>query len=183
MVFIQDGKGGGKNASVSSTNRLDVSSRQNPRIFYVSRDNGQAYSWSSTTAAQGGSVVFYLQNISPTRDLIIDDIHITAGSGAVGATYEVWTATGIGGGTVVSGTNLNFNSSNSPEARAFGNEHVTGEASGLQLGVVGVGAVSTVEFPIHDAIILGQNDALIVKKTIGPSADATDSCMVEGYFE
>lgn len=40
MVRIEDGTGTGSVAKVNKVNRLDVSARQNPRAFYISRDDG-----------------------------------------------------------------------------------------------------------------------------------------------
>ena len=181
MVFLQDGKGRGANASVSPNgNRLDTSSRQNPRIYYVSRDDGQSYSWASTYNVDGGSSIIYLQNTSPTRNLIIDEIDIGALSGGI---WELWTCTTDGGGAVISGVNHNLTSSNSPEARAFGNENITSNSSGVLLAYTITPGIGVDNFHTKDSVILGQNDAIIVKTPPTALTAPSGVCTITGYFE
>lgn len=181
MVFIQDGRGRGVNAAVSTKgNRLDVSSRSNNRIFYASRDDGQAYVWSSRYLVDAGSSILYLQNTSPTRNLIIDEIDVGATSGA---TWELWTCTTDGAGTVVSGANHNLTSSNSPEARAFGDANITANSSGVLVGYAKHGNFGEEGFHTKDTLILGQNDAIIIKRDPGEISTVSGTCTVIGYFE
>lgn len=181
MVFIQDGKGRGVNAGVSTKgNRLDVSSRSNSRIFYASRDDGQAYTWASRYLVDAGSSIIYLQNTSPTRNLIIDEIDIGATSGA---TWELWSCTTDGAGTVVSGNNMNLTSSNSPESRAFGDANITSNSSGVLLGYAKHEDNSMHDFDVVDSLILGQNDAIIIKKQPTPASTVSGVCFIRGYYE
>ena len=58
-----------------SDGRLNVSSRSDDRIFYVSRDNGDAYSWHSLdTGSAVGETNIYIQNTSPTKKLVIKEV-------------------------------------------------------------------------------------------------------------
>ena len=75
MVILEDGAGTGLRAKVNVVNRLDVSARQNPRTFYISRDDGQVYTLISEDAtAVSGEEVMYLQNTSSTKKLFVDRV-------------------------------------------------------------------------------------------------------------
>ena len=52
MATLDDGKGRGFSASVSEDQRLAVEAKVKEREFYVSRDDGQAYSISSNSASK-----------------------------------------------------------------------------------------------------------------------------------
>ena len=54
---IQDGKGKGVEASVSKDGRLDTSARTNLRKFYISRDDGESYHFTSKFDATTGAVL------------------------------------------------------------------------------------------------------------------------------
>ncbi len=180
MVFIQDGKGRGFNAAVDGENHLQADAFTLSRIGKVSKLDGQAYIWTSRYLIAAGSSIIYLQNTSPTRNLIIDDIDVGATSGA---TWELWSSTGNGAGTVVSGNNINLTSSNNPESRAFGNANITSNSSGILLGYAKNGDNSTTEFHIDDTLILGQNDAIIIKKQPTPASTVSGVCIIAGYYE
>jgi len=180
MVFIQDGKGRGFNAEVSDDNHLQVDSFALPLVAEISKIDGQTYSWASTYNVDGGSSIIYLQNTSPTKNLVIDEVDVGGLSGAI---WELWTCTSDGAGAVISGTNHNLNSSNDAEARAFGNENITANSSGLLVGYAMHGDAGEESFHTRDSLILGQNDAIIVKTP--PTAITTTSgiCTIIGYFE
>ena len=180
MVFIQDGKGRGFNAAVGDDNHIQVDSFTLPKVGETSLEDGQTYSWSSRYLIAAGSSIVYLQNTSPTRNLIIDHIDVGATSGA---TWELWSCTSDGAGTVVSGNNLNLASSNNPEARAFGDANITSNTSGILLAYVKHGDGETAEVHISDSVILGQNDAIIIKKQPTPASTVSGICTVIGYFE
>ena len=181
IVFIQDGKGRGFNAAVGDDNHLQTDSFTLSKVGETSLDDGQTYSWSSRYLVDPGSSIIYIQNTSPTKNLIID--HIDVG-GESGTTWELWSCTTDGGGIVVSGNNLNLASSNSAEARAFGDANITSNASGILLGYAKHNDMETEEIHVSDALILGQNDAIIIKKPLTPANSTTSGiCSVIGYFE
>lgn len=180
MVFVQDGKGRGFNAEVTADNHLQVDSFVLPRVAEISKEDGQTYSWSSRYIVDGGSSIIYLQNTSPTRNLVIDEIDIGGVSGTI---WELWTCTTDGAGTIVSGINHNLTSSNSPEARAFGDANITSNSSGALLGYA-IHANSVEEsFHTKDTVVLGQNDAIIVKTPPASVTTISGICTVIGYFE
>lgn len=151
-----------------------------PLVAEVSKETGQTYSWSSRYIVDGGSSIMYLQNISPTRNLIIQEINIGGVSGAI---WELWTCTTDGAGTVVSGTNHNFTSSNAPEARAFGDANITSNSSGTLLGYTIHPNNGEESFHTGESLVLGQNDAIIVKTPPASITTISGVCTVIGYFE
>lgn len=112
--------------------------------------------------------------------MIIDHIDIGA---TAGATWELWTSTSDGAGVVVSGVNANLTSSNSAESSAFGNENITSNSSGVLLGYTKNGDNGTSEFHVNDAVILGQNDSIMIKKQLTPAGTVSGICTVTGYYE
>ena len=162
-----------------SDGRLNVSARSDERIFYNSRDRGQTYSWSSFDAtAAAGEYTIYLQNTSTTLNLIIKDIFLTPG---VAMTFKIATVTGTAAGTPITGYNLNRNSGNDAQANAFGDAAVTNLSEDTVFRVVGVPALETVEVEFHDALILGQNDAIAVECDV--NAGGLLYLSILGYFE
>lgn len=180
MVFIQDGKGRGFNAAVGGDNHMQTDSFTLSKVGETSLEDGQTYVWNSRYLVQADNQIIYIQNTSPTRNLIIDHIDVGATSGA---TWELWTSTTNGAGTVVSGNNLNLTSSNSAEARGFGDANVTAAASGILLGYTKNEDNATAEIHVSDSIILGQNDAILIKKQPTPASTVSGICSVIGYFE
>jgi hypothetical protein len=169
---IADGAGSGKEASVTSDNRLDVSSRANPRIYYVSRDDGQAYSVSSNDAsAAAGTYILYLKNTSTTRNLFVDDIIL---GGVETALWKIWFVTGTAaGGNAKTPVNLNKTSPNAADATARGDDSITGlTVSGEQIGTLRTPANDSKELATSDAIELGQNDAIAIEYDTGTTGIA-----------
>ena len=180
MVFIQDGKGRGFNLAVGDDNHGQMDAFTLSKVGETSLDDGRTFVWNSRFLVAADNSIIYVQNTSPTRNLIID--HIDVGATAV-ATWELWSSTTNGAGTVVSGNNMNLASSNSPEARAFGDANVTAASSGILLGYAKNEASAVAEIHVSDSIILGQNDAILIKKQPTPASTVSGICSVIWYFE
>ena len=73
MSFINDGKGRGFKASVSSSNRLNVSAKSNPRAYYLSRDEENCFSIGTEYTASDGDIVFYIKNTSSSKEMVLTD--------------------------------------------------------------------------------------------------------------
>ena len=179
-IIIEDGKGRGFSAAVDADNHLQADTFTLSRIGKVSKFDGQTYVWSSRYLIAAGSSIIYLQNTSTTKNLIIDEIDVGASSGA---TWELWTSTSDGGGTVISGNNLNLTSSNAPDSRAFGDANITSNTSGVLLGYTKHGNMGLSDFDVKDSLILGQNDAIMVKKQPTPASTVSGVAFITGYFE
>ncbi len=179
-ITIEDGTGKGFTAVVDSEGHLVVDALTFPDIAHVSDVHGQTFSWSSRYLIQAGSSIIFLRNVSTTRNFFVTDIDVGATSGA---TWEIWTSTTAGAGVVISGTNFNRTSSNTPDASAFGNENITTNGSESLVAYVKHGNNEVVHFDTQSALILGQNDAIMVKKQLTPASTVSGVCTVTGYFE
>lgn len=117
MGFIQDAISGLR-ASVSLSGgkgRQDTSSRSDPRGYYNSRDDEEAYSiaWFHPAAANG-QYSFYLQNTSTIKTLVISSIGLNADDLAK---FKLWFVKGVvANGTSITPVNLNKHASNDAAA-------------------------------------------------------------------
>lgn len=162
-----------------SSGRLNVSARADERIFYSSRDDGQAYLWKSVDgAAAAGEYTLYIKNLSTSKNLIIKDITFSPG---VDMTFKIATVTGTAGGTGITGFNLNQNSGNAADVSAFGDAAVTGLTEATVIHNVQVLALTTVTIDFHDALILGQNNNIAIECDV--NAGGVVNLMVFGHLE
>ena len=179
-IQIEDGVGTGQLAGVSPTgNRLNVSSRSDERIYYISRDNGDSYSWSSGTFdITAADTILLVKNTSTTQKLYITEMWF---SSDVETRVQVHcpTVAFTDAGTPVTGTNLNRTSGN--VAAATANQDETNNAQGA---IVWTGEIAITGAPyhliLHDALILGQGDSVGVDYVANAAAcDVT----ILGFFD
>jgi hypothetical protein len=167
-MFIEDGKGSGRKCSVSSVQRLNVSAKTQPRIFYASRDFGNAYNMvceSSSTAA--GAYTLYLKNASSDSNLFVSVIEFHS---VENTKWKIWEVSGTAtGGT--SNTPAEMNLSKSIPADVTAMDNSGGAISGLtqvkQLGSHRNTALGDSEMDFEGALILGPNDAIAVEMDTG----------------
>ena len=160
-------------------NRLDTSARTAPRAFYVSRDKGRAFSWTSTYSAAADEETAYIQNTSPTRILVIDKIIV---SGIQATVHAVAIQTGgTAAGTPMTGVNLNKGNTNSAEATGFGSASVTGSVVGDIIGYGYLPATGSFVFDYGFSLILGQDDAIFIRSIVGTTGLVYNT--IEGHFE
>jgi hypothetical protein len=177
---IEDGKGSGQLAGVSRTgNRFNVSSRSDGRIYYISRDNGDAYTMVSIdTPSAGGEYNFYFKNTSTTQKFYVTHIEVGAADLAI---FKLSTVTGTAAGTAITPVNLNRTSGNVASATCLGNGAVTGLTEEHVLKVISVNADDSKDIKLDDALILGQGDAIAVEFDTG-SASAIHIDM-QGFYD
>lgn len=168
---IEDGKGRGYNASVSSAHRLNVSSKSLDRIFYISRDDGRAFNLISVVAsAAAGDHIAYIKNTSSTRNMYIYRVEFHSANAAL---WKLWSVTGTAaGGSALTPSNLNRTSSKTAEATARGDGAVTSLTTGDILGVHRSAANGEGEMSYDGALILGPNDAVSVEYDTGTTGAA-----------
>ncbi len=178
-VQIQDGTGAGFQAGVTSSNRLDVSARANTRAYYISRDSGQLYSWTSLTYNYaGGDTILLVKNTSDVLNLHIEEIQISGDT-----TMKVFVHLPVAevtptSATTVVGTNLNTTSSN--VAPATGKTTETDNTLGDIITSVSVIADETFVVDYNGEVILGKNKSIGVDfVTVGGACAVT----LIGYFE
>ena len=174
---IKDGTGSAQLAGVDE-NRLLVSARSEDRIFYASRDLGQAYAWVTTTSTiAAGDTVLLVKNTSKTKNLFVADVNIglvTASEVIVHRPATVATPTG----TAVPGVNMNGQSANAADATAIKDE--TTNSIGDLITKLRVGAASQEEVNLHGAVILGPDQSIAVDVV---TAQAGFDCTIHGWFE
>ena len=163
---IEDGKGKKGDASVSSDQRLDVSSRSNSRSFYVSRDLGLAFNAIYNFTAAANDIVAYVKNTSSTKNLFITAVEFHA---VEAVKWKVFSCTGTAAaGETVTPSNLNLSSGKIAEATAMaGDTTITGLTSVAQIGTQRSVATGSVEMNFQDALLLGPEDAIYVEYDTG----------------
>lgn len=179
----------GKGASVSNEtdgrHRGNVSSRSSGRPFYVSRDSKQSFHWTSTYDSTVGAVCFSIQNISTTKDLYIEEIHVSALTNC-GWDFYLKETGDTPAGTTLASFNLNRFGVDSSDIAAFGNAAVTGitnTTTGRFLNLRS-GPNEHVSHLFDGGLILGRNDSFniqIAGLTAGGSAAHFVTC--HGVFE
>jgi len=177
---IEDATGTGQGVGVSPTgNRMNTSARSDGRIYYMSRDNGDAYTTTSIdTPSAGGEYNFYFKNTSTTQKFYVKTLEVGAADLAI---FKLSTVTGTATGTTITPTNLNLTSGNVAVATCLGNGAVGGLTEDKVLKVISVGADDSKKIDLDDALILGQGDAIAVEFDTG-SASAIHIDM-QGFFD
>lgn len=174
--IIDDGRGRGYKASVSSTNRLNVSSKSNPRMYYNSRV-GEAFSFISKYSAADGDQVIYFRNDNQDKNFVVTGIWVSSDNAG---TFDFQKVTGTGAGTSIDGRQLNFTSGNTANATALGNAAVTGLNVEYIFAEIRCPQTATVPADFSSALILGKNNAIAVKYN-GTAGNV--SVVIGGHFE
>lgn len=153
-----------------SDNRFNVSSRQDSRPFYISRDNGQVYILRiEDDNAEVGDLLAYLRNDSKDKTLYVNDIHFNSENAA---TFKIAFGDAVAAtGTAVTPVNLNRSSSNAADVTALGNGAVGGAGASTFFSTVRVGANGFQEWGAQDALSLGQNDNIVIEYDLGSTGD------------
>ncbi len=175
-VNLQDGGSSGRKATVSTFNRLNVSAKTQPRIFYASRDEGLSFnSISDVASAAAGDYVFYLKNTSSTRNMFIQHIEFHS---IEAVKWLIWKVTGTAAGTDIDGNNLNLGSGLPSETENKGDGAVTGLTADYQVGIHRTAAGGEGEMDYTDALILTPGTAVAVEYDTG----TTGGCEVDCFF-
>jgi hypothetical protein len=176
---IEDGKGSGIRAGITSQNRLEVQSESNTQIHFSSLLDGLAFSWhSEDDDAAAGDFIMYIKNTSTTKLLVIDDIVCGTENAS---TLKLHRVTGTASGSSITGSNLNFQSGNTADATAIGSGAVSGLTSSSIIETIRLSANSTEKFTVRDALILGTGDAIAIEYDTGTTGDG--EITVIGYFQ
>jgi hypothetical protein len=172
-----------------SDGRLNVSSRQDSRAYYNSRDDQLAFSVAyNMTGAATGEYVVYWRNASPDKQLVIHKVTVGCGEPAKA---KLWFVTG----TAASGTELTPVNQNKAASRSAPDDSTvmamegngTTPISGLSTdGLIDIVSIDTAQgmaqFSVQDEIRLGQGDAIAIEmEDLG--ADADTYGVILGYYE
>jgi len=165
---IQDGLGTGVRAKVSKDHRLDVSSKANPRPYYVSRDTGLVFNCTSDYSATAGDYVFYIKNTSSTRNLFLHGIEYHSVNDVK---WRIWQVNGTAVGTELTPANMNLGSGLPAEAICMGNAAVTGLTNVIQIGTHRTTALGEAGMEFSDALILTPGTAIAVEYDTGTTGN------------
>ncbi len=178
-IKIGDGLGTGQEVGVSPVgNRLNVSSRSDDRSYYVSRDNGDAYTITSEATAASGEYFLYFKNTSTTQKFYIKDIRIgTVEQGIFKLSYVDGEALG---GSAITPVNLNKNSANIAATDSRGQAAISGITDDGIIDTVNVGAANSIDIDLHDSLILGQSNAIAIKYN-GPTSEVNST--IFGFYD
>lgn len=169
MATIEDGKGKNGKASVSSVQRLNVSAKTAPRMFYASRDFGSAYNavYDPMTVVSGDYSA-YLKNTSSTHNLFISEIEFHS---VESTKWKIWRVTGTAAsGATVTPTELNLSKSIPAPATAMsGDTNITGLTTVAQIGSHRNTALGDSGMNFQGSLILGPGDAIAIEMDTGTS--------------
>ena len=177
MSIIEDGKGRGYKQSVSSSQRGNVSSKSNPRMYYVSREKGQAFSFLSEYSATSGDFIGCVMNTSSDKNFVVSEIIV---GGVEAGHFEVVKVTGTPAGTTITGGLLNFSKSNTAEATAFGDAAVTGLTEDYELSHIRTQASESKSMSFQQSLILSKDTAIGIKYV---GTTGLVEITILGYFE
>ena len=174
-MVIEDGGSTGRKATVSSSNRVNVSAKTQPRAFYVSRDDGRAFNaiYDNMTAAAGDRVA-YMKNTSSDRLIVVDVVEFHA---AENVKWKIFSVSGTAAdGAAVLATNLNLQSGIPANGSYMsGDTPITGLTDIAQIGTHRTPAAESAFMDFHGALILGPGDAICVEYDAG----TTGLCAIE----
>lgn len=168
---VEDGKGRGFEQGVNDENRGLTSSKSADRVFFVSRDRGEAFSLVSiVAAATAGDYISYLRNNSTTKYVYITEVH----SGAVNsALLKLWRVSGTPTGTEIEPENLNGTSGRTAPVTAYGDGAIAGLSPlGRAIMPPRVTGGGHEQHNYRGALILGPNQAIAIEYDTGTTGGA-----------
>jgi len=173
MSILEDGKGSGKKASVTTDNRLDVTAKTENRIYYHSRDDETAFSVygkRNFTAANTEENILYLK-YTGSNDLHIKSIMFSTNS-ELAKIEMFFAATGVSGGAEVIPLNMNRGSANESETECLhggttliGTIDDANEFFDIRL------SKSSYLMDFHSAIIIPKNKNIFFKGDVAAAGD------------
>ncbi len=177
-MLIEDGTGSGSKVRVNEEHRMDVSSRTGGRVYYASREHGDAYIWTATADWGADKNAIWLRNDSTTHHLYIEKIMIAP---AAACQFEIWVGNGnTSGGTPVVGTNLHRGSGSVADSTCTHTNTNVDAGSGMTLlGTGYAGATLLVCVDMQSALILGYYDEVAVNLITDV---ASTSINIMGFF-
>lgn len=166
-----------------SDNRLNVSSRQDSRSYYNSRDQSQAFSliWDDSSSAAGDFIVYWKNTDTTGKVLVID----SAGLNSIeNATFKLHIVTGTAAsGTLISPVCLNQSAPKTAQAVAMeaAGTAITGLTIVKTFDHVMCSANSHEEMRLDDRLRIGQDQAIAVEYQQGTTGQTLG--VIFGYYE
>ena len=143
IQFISD-KGDGLSKAKGSDGRLNVSSRSDPRSYYNSRDESQAFSlvWDDASSEAGDFILYWKNTNANGKRLVIESVGFNS---ELAASFKLHIVSGTASGTTVTPTCLNRAVPESAAAVAIeaAGTAITGLTSSFVIDHASVGADGT----------------------------------------
>lgn len=177
-MMIEDGRGTGRKAEVTSRFRLKADSMFSSKGHEIAHEDGDGYTWVLVPYNYAANdTIILVQNDSEVKDLIITDIYFATDTATDFHIHNTDETTFTPTGTAITGVNTNRKSSNIPPATAIGDE--TGNTRGNIL-LSGYTPANVMNHFVFDTIILGLDQSIAVDLvTVGTMAYAT----IVGHFQ
>jgi hypothetical protein len=175
---IEDGKGSGRVAEVTESNKLQTVTVSHTELFEHSVFNRDAYSWSSGTYNyDANDTILLVENTSSTQMLHIHSVHISGDTDTRVIIHRPTSDVTVAG-TTVTGVNLNGASGKVADANAARDETGNTQGDVLWSGeIIANGNPTILEF--HGAIVLDRNQSIGVDfVTDGSACDV----VIMGFF-
>lgn len=189
--YLSDGASKGSHQLAhGSDGRLNVTSRVDERIYYISRDNSEAFTMVFDDAnATAADYVAYLKNTNAVgKHMVIHSIGVNCE--AASSSFKLSVVTGTqSGGAAVTPTCLNRAAPKAAAATAAApadsnSTPMTSLVEAFVLDHVGItGAYGHAEFRIQDSIRLAQDEAIAIELESAAAADVRCFGVVFFYFE
>lgn len=138
-------------------------------------DQEKAYSWVSAYTTAGAENIIYIKNTHETDILEIHNVILGTAANAVFTLHEV---TGTAGGTTITGSPLNLQSTRTASVSSYGDASVTGLTLGNALMKFRVLANYGDEFDVAGGVIVPPGKAIAVANTATGACD----CTIFGHF-
>ena len=165
-----------------SDNRLNVSSRQDSRRYYISRDESDAYTvvWDDASSSAGDFIIYLKNTHVGGKEMVVSAIGLNS---ELACSFKLHLVTGAASGTAVTPFNLNRVKTKAAAATCV-------EAAGTPIANISSTAVidhasctadGHEEFRLDDTLRLGQEDAIAIEFEQG--SDARTWGVIFFYFE
>lgn len=182
LQYTSDNTGSVEKAQ-GSDNRLNVSSRQDSRSYYNSRDQSQTFTllWDDASSAAGDFVAYWKNTDTTGKVLVIDAVGVNSLANA--ASFKLHRVTGTATGAAV--TPFCSNQAVAKDANAVGVEAAGTAISGLtSAGVfdhVLCPADGHEEMRLDDRVRVGQGQAVAIEFEQGTTSRTIG--VIWGYYE
>lgn len=181
-IFFKSDKTGSQEEMEGSDNRANVSSRQDSRSYYSSRDESLAFSlvWDDATSEAGDHILYWQNTDTTGKHLVIDSVGLNA---ANASSFKLHMVEGTATGTAVTPLCLN-------QAVPATSQSISSEAAGTAItGLTSTGVVDHAavvaggheELRLGDRLRVGQNQAIALEYEQGTTGRTWG--VVFGFFE
>lgn len=145
---------------------------------HVCKEHGTLFSWTTSYDAAAADYVLAVRNTDSTYDLEITAIFMSSDA-ASGVTVAFGTWSTVGGGTLVTGRNMNSGSGNIANATAY-NKATNLAISGSALMSFIIPANDCIRIPVEGKIILAYGDTLYIRTDTASTSKSMWT--IKGYY-